>query len=91
VGPGSRPRVGFTLHGIAIFAFFVIAYTLLKDAAATKRLLQGSAGAAVLWSVAMTAAGVCVAAFLVTAYSPLLPRLILNTTLLSPLWYYAAG
>src|SRR5439155_6259893 len=41
-------------------------------------------------SVAMTAAVVCVATFLVTAYDPLLPRLMLDTIRL-PAWYYAAG
>jgi signal transduction histidine kinase len=53
-------------------------------------LWQGSAGAAILSSVAMTAAVVCVATFLVTAYDPLLPRLMLDTIRL-PAWYYAAG
>jgi signal transduction histidine kinase len=69
---------------------FVIAYALLKDADPAKRLWQGSAGAAILSSVAMTAAVVCVATFLVTAYDPLLPPLMLDTIRL-PAWYYAAG
>jgi signal transduction histidine kinase len=73
------------------FAMFVIAYALLKDADPAKRLWQRSAGAAILSSVVMTAAIVCAATFLVTAYAPLLPRLILETGRPSTFWYYAAG
>src|SRR3981189_3744009 len=61
------------------FPMFVIAYALLKDADPARRLWQGSAGAAILSSVVMTAAIVCAATFLVTASAPLLPRLILET------------
>src|ERR1700738_783577 len=49
------------------FPVFVIAYALLKDADAGKRVLQGSASAAILSSVAVTAAVVCAVTFLVTA------------------------
>src|SRR6202171_6490431 len=49
------------------FPMFVIAYALLKDAYPTKELWQGSPGAAILSSVAMTAAVVCAATLLVTA------------------------
>src|ERR1700730_7446089 len=73
------------------FPLLVIAYALLKDADWAKRLWQGSAGAAILSSVVMTAAVVCAATFLVTAYDPLLPRMMLDTTHLSALWYYAAA
>src|SRR6266850_8362072 len=68
------------------FPMFVIAYALLKDADPAKRLWQGSVGAAILSSVAMTAAVVCVATFLVTAYDPLLPRIALDAVRFSPLW-----
>src|SRR5712671_3386300 len=73
------------------FPMFVIAYALLKEAGPAKQFWQGSSGAAILSSVAMTAAIVCVATFLVTAYDPLLPRLMLDTSRVSALWYYAAG
>src|ERR1700716_1843393 len=73
------------------FPMFVIAYALLKDADPATRLWRGSAGAAILSSVVMTAAIVCAATFLVTAYAPLLPRLILETGRPSTFWYYAAG
>jgi signal transduction histidine kinase len=73
------------------FPMFVIAYALLKDADPAKRLWQGSAGAAILSSVAMTAAIVCAATFLVTAGDALLPPLTLDTVRFSALWFYAAG
>src|SRR6202020_979950 len=44
------------------FPTFVIAYALLRDADPAKRLWRGSAGAAILLSVAMTTAIVCAAA-----------------------------
>jgi len=71
------------------FSMFVIAYALLKDTDPAK--WQGSAGMAILSSTATTAAVVCVATFLITAYDPLLPRLMRDTIRLSDLWYYAAG
>jgi signal transduction histidine kinase len=73
------------------FPMFVIAYTLLKDADPAKRLWRGSAGAAILSSIAMTAAIVCAATFLITAGDALLPPMMLDTVRLSALWYYAAG
>ena len=56
------------------FPLFVIAYALLKDADPAEGLWQGSAGVAILSSVAVTAAVVCAATFLVTAGNDLLPR-----------------
>src|SRR4030088_281704 len=55
------------------FPVFVIAYALLKDVGPARRLWRVSAVRAILLCIAMTAAVVCVAAFLVTAYEPLLP------------------
>jgi signal transduction histidine kinase len=73
------------------FPMFVIAYALLKDADPTKGLWRGSAGAAILSSVVVTAAVVCVATFLVTAGHAHLPRTMLDTIHASPLWLYIAG
>src|SRR6202165_5584769 len=73
------------------FAMFVTAYALLKDADPAKRLWPGSVGAAILSSVALTAAVVCAATFLVTAGNALLPRMMLDTVRFSTLWLYAAG
>src|SRR3954470_18985352 len=87
---GAGPQSTYWLYILwhAGFPMFVIAYALLKDADPAKRLWQGSAGAAILSSVAMTAAVVCVATFLIIAGDPLLPRLMLDTIRLSA-WYYA--
>ena len=73
------------------FPTFVIAYVLVKDADPTKGLWRGSAGAAILLSVAVTAAVVCVATVLVTAGHAHLPRTMLDTMHASPLWLYIAG
>src|ERR1700757_5099600 len=70
---------------------FVIAYALLKDADPAKRLGRGSAGAAILSSVAMTAALVCAATFLVTAGDALLARINVDPLHFSSLWTYIAG
>src|SRR5712671_6558762 len=61
------------------FPTFVLVYVLLKDADPTKGLWRGPAGAAILSSVAATAAVVCVATFLVTAGHAHLPRTMLDT------------
>jgi signal transduction histidine kinase len=73
------------------FVMFVIAYALLKDADPAKRLWRGSAGAAILFSVAMTAVVVCAAAFLVIAGDALLPPIMLDPVRFSTLWLYIAG
>jgi signal transduction histidine kinase/DNA-binding NarL/FixJ family response regulator len=70
---------------------FIIAYALLKDADPAKRVWQGSGGAAILLSVATTAAVVCAATFLVTAGDALLPRVLLDPVRFSTLWLYYAG
>jgi signal transduction histidine kinase len=73
------------------FPACVIAYALLKDADPAKRLREGSVGAAILASVALTASVMSVATFLVIADDPLLPRLMADTVHFSALWRYAAG
>jgi signal transduction histidine kinase len=73
------------------FPMFVIAYALLKDADPAKRLWQGSADTAILSSVAMTAAAVCAATFLVTAGDAHLPHTMLDPVHFSTLRIYIAG
>jgi signal transduction histidine kinase len=73
------------------FAMFVITYALLKDADPAKRLWRGSAAAAILLSVAMTAAVVCAVAYVVTAGDALLPRINIDPVHFSTLWLYIAG
>ena len=73
------------------FAMFVIAYALLRDADPARRLWRGSAGAAILLSVAMTAAVVCATTFVVTAGDALLPRINLDPLHFSTLWLCIAA
>src|SRR3984893_8070238 len=73
------------------FAMFVIAYALSKDADPAKRLWRGSAAAAILLSVAMTAAVVCAVAYIVTAGDALLPRINLDPLHFSTLWQFIAS
>src|SRR5262249_2675627 len=73
------------------FPVFVIAYALLKDADPSEGLWQGSAGAAILSSVAVTGLIVCAATLLCTAGNDLLPRESLAPVRFSTVWLYAAG
>jgi PAS domain S-box-containing protein len=91
LGAGLQSTAWLYILWHAGFPAFVIAYALLKEGDATKRLWQGSVHVAILSSVAMTAGIVCAAAFLVTAGQEVLPRLMLDTVHLSALWPYAAG
>src|SRR3979409_1651648 len=91
LGAGLQSTTWIYILWHAGFPMFVIAYALLKDADPAKRVWQGSAGAAILLSVATTAAVVCAAAFLVTAGDALLPRISLDPVRFSTLWLYYAG
>jgi signal transduction histidine kinase len=73
------------------FPMFVIAYALLKDADLDEGRWRGSAGAAVLSSVAATGAVVCAATLLCTSGNDLLPRESLDPVRFSTAWLYAAG
>jgi signal transduction histidine kinase len=73
------------------FPTFVIAYTLLKDADPAKGLWRGSAGAAILSSVAVIAAVVCAVTVLVTAGQAHLPRTVLDPVRFSTLKLYVVG
>ena len=90
LGAGLQSTVWLYILWHAGFPMLVIAYALLKDADPAKRLWQGSVGAAILLSVAVTAAIVCAAAFLVTAGDELLPRIMLDPVHFSALWLYIA-
>jgi signal transduction histidine kinase len=90
LGAGLQSTTWIYILWHAGFPVFVIAYGLLKDDPA-RRLRQGSVGAAILASVATTAAVVCAATFLVTAGDALLPRISLDPVRFSTLWLYYAG
>src|SRR4030081_886442 len=77
LGAGLQSTTWIYILWHAGFPMFVIAYARLKDADPAKRVWQGSVAAAILSSVAMTAAIVCAATFLVTAGDALLPQLML--------------
>src|SRR3979411_2353894 len=78
LGAGLQSTTWIYILWHAGFPMFVIAYALLKDTDPAKRLWRGSPGAAILLSVATTAAVVCAAVFLVTAADTLLPRISLD-------------
>src|SRR5260370_542334 len=90
LGPGLQSPTWIYILGPSGFPTFVIAYALLKDADPAKRLWQGSAGAAILSSAAMTAAILCAATFLVAAGDALLPPLTLRIARFSALLLSAA-
>jgi signal transduction histidine kinase len=73
------------------FTMFVIAYALSKDADPAKRLWRGSAAAAILLSVAMTAAVVCAVVYIVTAADALLPAINIDPVHFSTVWLYIAS
>jgi signal transduction histidine kinase len=73
------------------FAMFVIAYALSRDADPARRLWAGSAAAAILLSVAMTAALVCAVAYFVTATDALLPAINIDPVHFSTVWLYIAS
>jgi signal transduction histidine kinase len=91
LGAGLQSTTWIYILWHAGFPMSVIAYALVKDADPAKRVWQGSAGAAILSSVAVTAAVVCAATFLVTAGDALLPRISLDPVRFSTLWLYVAG
>ena len=88
-GMQSTSWVYFLQH--AGFPLFVIAYALLKDAAPNKQIWQGTARAAIIQSVALTAALVSAAAYLCIVGEALLPRVTVSATVLSPLWPYVGA
>src|SRR6266446_2489498 len=91
LGAGLQSTTWIYILWHAGFPVFVIAYALLKDADPAKRVWQGFVGAAILASVATTAAVVCAATFLVTTGDALLPRISLDPVRFSILWLYYAG
>jgi signal transduction histidine kinase len=70
------------------FPIFVIGYAFSNDFGPSKRLLRGTARTAIALSIASTVALVTAAAFLCIAGEPLLPKVLLDSLRLSPLWPY---
>jgi signal transduction histidine kinase len=91
LGAGLQSTAWLYVLWHAGFPTFVIAYALLKDADPAKHSWRGSAGAAIVFGVVATAAIVGAATSIITAGDALMPRLLLDTIHLSPLWFYAAA
>jgi len=82
--PWAGPQSTNWLYCLACrFPMFVIAYALLKDADPAKQFGRAPRVRAFFSSVAMTAA-IGVSDISLTAYVPLLPRLMLDTTRVPP-------
>jgi signal transduction histidine kinase len=88
-GMQSTSWLYFIQH--AGFPLFVIGYALSKDADPSKRIWQGTVRAAIAMSVAWTAVLVSIAAFFCIAGEALLPRVVLDSLRLSPLWPYVGA
>src|SRR5437016_3243579 len=88
-GPQSTSWVWCFWH--AGFPMFVIGYALLKEQNSSKRFRRGTVGAPIALSVALTAAVVSVAAFVLTAGETLLPRVTDSSFHFSSLWPYFIG
>src|SRR5215207_4666054 len=73
------------------FPLFVIGYALLKDEDPSRRLAQGRVGAAILRSVAWTAAGATAATFVSVRTGAPLPRIMLDESRFVPEWPYVVG
>jgi hypothetical protein len=91
LGAGLESSNWLRILRLAAFPTFVIGYALLKDADPTKGLWRGSAGAAILSSVAVASAVVCAATILVTAGYAYLPRIMRDPVYFHTLWLYVAS
>ncbi|MBY3075572.1 two-component sensor histidine kinase [Rhizobium laguerreae] len=88
-GLQSTSWLYFSWH--AGFSMFVIGYALLKEAEPDNRFWRGSAGAAIAISVALTALVVLAAVYLCVGLNAILPRVVLDSLRLSPLWPYVGA
>jgi signal transduction histidine kinase len=88
-GMQSTSWIYFFQH--AGFPLFVIGYALSKSRNPSKRFRQGTAGAEIALSVALTAAVVLLASCFFLAGEALLPRVTLDSTRLGPVWPYVGA
>src|SRR5262245_47289027 len=73
------------------FPLFVIGYALSKDRDPSRQFWKGTTGAAITWSLALTAALVLLATILCTAGEAHLPPIMLDETRFSSHWPYLVG
>ena len=88
-GLQSTSWLYFSQH--AGLPLFVIGYALSRDADPAKRIWQGTLRSAIGLSVGFTVALVTGVAFFCIAGEAFLPRVVLDSFHLSPLWPYAAA
>ncbi|WFU75194.1 MASE4 domain-containing protein [Bradyrhizobium sp. CB2312] len=91
LGTGLQSTDWLNAVRYAGFPTFVIAYTLLKGVNSPKRLWEGSVGATILSSVAMTSAVVCSVTVLAIVGDAYLPRIMLDPVYFSTFALYLAG
>jgi len=88
-GMQTTSWVYFFLH--AGFPLFMIGYALLKDGDPNRQSRQGTVLTAIALSITLTVALVLAAAFLFISGEALLPRVVLDSRRLSPLWPYVGA
>jgi signal transduction histidine kinase len=91
LGAGLQSTAWLSVLRYFGFPALVIAYALLKDADPPKRLWEGSVGATILSSVAISTAIVCAATVLVIASDAYLPPIAIDRVHFSTFWRYLAS
>jgi signal transduction histidine kinase len=91
LGAGLQSTAWLSVLRYLGFPAFVIAYALLKDADPPKRLWEGSMGATIFSSVAISAAVVCAVTVLVIASDAYLPPISIDRVGFSTFWLYLAS
>jgi signal transduction histidine kinase len=91
LGAGLQSTAWLSVLRYLGFPTFVIAYALLKDVDPPKRLWEGSVGATILSSVAMSTAIACAATVLVIASDAYLPPIAIDPVHFSTFWRYLAS
>ncbi|MBR0697014.1 MASE4 domain-containing protein [Bradyrhizobium lablabi] len=91
LGAGLQSTAWLSVLRYIGFPTFAIAYALLKDADPPERFWEGSVGATILSSVAITVAVVCAVTVLVIAGDAYLPPIAIDRVHFSTFWHYLAG
>src|SRR5215472_3364774 len=91
LGAGLQSTAWLSVLRYLGFPAFVIAYALLKDADPPKRLWEGSMGATIFSSVAISAAVMCAVTVLVIASDAYLPPISIDRVRFSTFWLYLAS
>src|SRR5262249_38831388 len=73
------------------FPLFIIGYALSNEAGSDKRMWQGTSRIAIALSCGLTMAAISLAAFVCIAGEAFLPRVVLDSVHLGPLWPYVGA